>query len=230
MISYDSYKNRIEKVARVKAVILRFKFLIIGVLAVIIAGVTALLATKGMVTSAMVLPAEITYGDEYSPTAATAFLSGVTYEYSVQGTDEWSEEKPLKVGKYFARTVTDKAIGKGYGEPVGFEILPKAAEFVLNDTQMTYGTAPSKYSLNGIISGDRIRTVDFIYDYHDTEEYDDWSVDVFVGAGGVRVVNKNGEDMSDCYTYEALTKSIALRRRAISVQMKPATSVYTARP
>lgn len=230
MISYDSYKNRIEKVARVKAVILRFKFLIIGVLAVIIAGVTALLATKGMVTSAMVLPAEITYGDEYSPTAATAFLSGITYEYSVQGTDEWSEEKPLKVGKYFARTVTDKAIGKGYGEPVGFEILPKAAEFVLNDTQMTYGTAPSKYSLNGIVDGDRIRTVDFIYDYHDTEEYDDWSVDVSVGAGGVRVVNKNGEDMSDCYTYEALTKSIALRRRAISVQMKPATSVYTGAP
>ena len=64
MISYDSYKNRIEKVAKVKAFVVRFKFLIIGVLAVLIAGVTALLATKGMVTVAMSLPAEITYGDD----------------------------------------------------------------------------------------------------------------------------------------------------------------------
>ena len=63
MISYDNYKNRIEKLAKVKKFILKFKFLILGVLALIIAGVTVILCIKGTVTAPLTLPAQIIYGD-----------------------------------------------------------------------------------------------------------------------------------------------------------------------
>ena len=99
-VSYDSYKNRIEKLAKFKNFVVKYKFLIMGVLAVIIGGVSALMATKGMITEDIVLADTFTYGQSYAPTAASAFLSGVEYEYSLQGSDEWTDKKPVKVGKY----------------------------------------------------------------------------------------------------------------------------------
>lgn len=226
-VSYDSYKNRIEKVAKFRNAVLKYKFLIIGVLAVIIAGITSLLVTKGMVTSAMVLPEQITYGEDYAPAEAAAFLSSVGYEYRVQGSDEWSEDKPLKVGKYSARTVTNKTVGKGYGEPVDFEILPVEAEFVIDDTTLQYGDDPENYALSNLVAkyGDRIDKdrLPFTYDYNDEE----WTVDVSVGAGDLKIIDRNGNDSSNCYTYSAVKKTLDLTKRRIGVAPAQKSDTYT---
>ena len=76
MISYDSYKNRIEKVAKFKRFVFKFKFLFIGIFALIIAAITGLLVAKGSISGATVLSAsEIYYGDAYEVTPASAFMS-----------------------------------------------------------------------------------------------------------------------------------------------------------
>ncbi len=229
MISYDSYINRIQKVAKVKNFVVKYKFLIIGVLAVIIAGVTALLATKGMVTSAMVLDARYSYGESYSPTSATAFLSDVTYEYSLKGTDEWTEVKPVKVGTYLARTVTDKAIGKGYGDPVEFEISPKEVELSIVSDTMTYGDAPV-CAFDNIVSayGDKIYSAVSTYDLPKTDSPEDMRVDVTVNK--VIVLDKDGNDSSECYSYSAVTKTLTLNKRALNVAPVSRTETYSGAP
>ncbi len=228
-VSYDSYKNRIEKLAKVKAFIVRFKFLIIGVLAVLIAGIASLLATKGMITSAMVLPTQITYGEAYYPDGASAFLSDVTYEYCEQGTDGWTDKKPIKAGKYLARTVTNKAVGKGYGDPVAYEILPKEIEFVFKNNEtdgLVYGSAPdrSDYEVTGLITeyGDRIGGVDFKYDYDDANS----KTGVTVNEGAVKIENSIVGDCSGCYTYSAKSTSYALVAKNISFRLADVTETY----
>ncbi|MDE7082448.1 MAG: hypothetical protein K2O89_01930 [Clostridia bacterium] len=228
MISYDNYINRIQKVAKFKNFVVKFKFLIIGVLAVIIAGITALLVMKGTITSDMVLPAQITYGDSYAPAQASAFLSGVTYEYSLKGTDEWTEEKPVKAGEYLVRTVTSKAIGKGYGDPVEFEILPKQLDFVLKEGQtVTYGFTP-EYTVTGLVSSysDRVEGIDFDYAYPTSDDESEWTVGVTLNAGGIRIVDKNGNDLSDCYTYDTVSGDFAFAKRSVAVKLKNASDVY----
>lgn len=227
MISYDSYKNRIEKVAKVKAFVVRFKFLIIGVLAVLIAGVTALLATKGMVTVAMSLPAQITYGDDYAPTEASAFLSSVSYEYALKGTDEWTEDKPLKVGKYLARTVTNQAFGKGYGDPVEFEITKKDAVLSINSDSVTYGNDPD-CTLDGIVSkyGDRIVNVNGAYEMPEK----DGNFTIKYKTGKLTITDADGNDSSDCYSYEAAEKDILLTQRTINVKLDDIIHTYDGAP
>lgn len=227
MISYDSYKNRIEKVAKVKAFVVRFKFLIIGVLAVLIAGVTALLATKGMVTVAMSLPAQITYGDDYAPTEASAFLSSVSYEYALKGTDEWTEDKPLKVGKYLARTVTNQAFGKGYGDPVEFEITKKDAVLSINSDSVTYGNDPD-CTLDGIVSkyGDRIVNVNGAYGMPEK----DGNFTIKYKTGKLTITDADGNDSSDCYSYEAAEKDILLTQRTINVKLDDIIHTYDGAP
>lgn len=224
MISYDGYKNRIEKVAKAKAFIFKYKFLFIGMLAILIGGITALLVMKGTVTSAFVLPEQVIYGDEYSPSDASAFLSGVDYEYTLQDKEEWTAEKPVKVGKYFVRTVTNRAIGKGYGEPVAFEILKKEASLTFNEneTSLIYGDSP-EITLEGLVSDyDRIRSADCDFEY----DTDDWTVKVSAASGSVRIVDKNGEDSSYCYSYTGIEKTFNLLKRAIRVELKSSADTY----
>lgn len=214
MISYDSYKNRIEKVAKVKAFVVKYKFLIIGILAILIAGISALLATKGMITLATSLPAEIVYGDDYNPTEATAFLSDVKFEYSLQGRDEWSEEKPLKVGAYRVRTVTNQAFGKGYGDPINFTIVKRKATLTIKSDSMTYGNEPV-CELDEIVKkyGDSITAVGAKYDLPKSGE----SMQVDVTVSKVIITDGNGNDSTDCYEYAPASKEITLEKRIINV-------------
>ncbi len=230
-VSYDSYKNRIEKLAKFKNFVVKYKFLIMGVLAVILGGASALMATKGMITTDITLSADTyTYGDSYTPTVGTAFLSDVGYEYSVQGSDEWTEQKPVKVGKYSVRAVSNKLVGKGYGTPVDFEILPKKVEFAFGDeTSLTYGNKPQRYNVDGLVLSDKIDVngAAFAYDYHDeADDVSDWTVDVTVAAGSVKIVDKNGNDSSDCYIYETAEKTFALTKRNLPVRLQSSNDIY----
>ena len=128
MISYDNYKNRIEKLAKAKRIIHKFRFLIIGALALVIAVSVGLMLAKGSYMSAMTLSAQnISFNESYEVTPAKAFLASARsqrVEYSIEGSDEWTTEKPVKAGKYLARTVSPKIVGYSYSTPVAFEITP----------------------------------------------------------------------------------------------------------
>ncbi|MDE6505591.1 MAG: hypothetical protein K2L42_06970 [Clostridia bacterium] len=223
MISYDNYKNRIEKLAKAKKFILKFKFLILGVLALIIAGVTVILCIKGTVTAPLVLPARIVYGESYEPVGASAIMSGITYEYRAEG-GEWKNEKPIKAGKYSVRAVSEKAFGaKGYGESVEYEILPKEAQFTINDDSLIYGDNPSGFTLSPLVYGDKLQKESLSFDFKDflTEE-----TDVTVDISSVKITDINGGDSSSCYKITADAKSVRLIERKLNVKPAAQTFVY----
>ncbi len=226
-VSYDSYKNRIEKLAKFKNFVVKYKFLIMGVLAVIIGGVSALMATKGMITEDIVLADTFTYGQSYAPTAASAFLSGVEYEYSLQGSDEWTDKKPVKVGKYSVRAVTDKVIGNGYGKTLNFEILPAEITFTFNnngEASLTYGSDPSKsdYSYSGLVPayGDSVRGVVFDYDYPEAVGED---VGVTLKKLDIRA---GDEDRSECYVYKTPSTKYKFAAKSVSFKLADASETY----
>lgn len=227
-VSYDSYKNRIEKLAKFKNFVVKFKFLIIGVLAVIIGGISALLATKGMITADMTLSGDtFTYGQSYSPAGATAFLSDVNYEYALQGTDEWTDKKPVKVGKYSVRAVTDKVIGNGYGKIVNFEILPAEITFAFNNSgeaTLVYGSDPAKsdYGFTGLVPayGDSVKGAVFDYDYPEAVGGD-------VGVTLKKLDIRAGEeDRSDCYVYNTPSTTYKFAAKPVSFKLENVSETY----
>ncbi len=64
MISYDTYQNKIKRVAAVKNFIVRFRALFISLFAALIALAAAFVFTKGIITQDVVLPEKIVYGDD----------------------------------------------------------------------------------------------------------------------------------------------------------------------
>ena len=66
MISYDTYQNKIKRVAAVKNFIVRFRALFISLFAALIALAAAFVFTKGIITQDVVLPEKIVYGDDYA--------------------------------------------------------------------------------------------------------------------------------------------------------------------
>ena len=227
-VSYDSYKNRIEKLAKFKNFVDKYKFLIMGVLAVILGGAAALMATKGMITTDIALSADTyTYGDSYTPTAGTAFLSDVGYEYSVQGSDEWTDKKPVKVGKYSVRAVSNKLIGKGYGTPVNYEILPAKINFEFKTnktTSLVYGSKPAKsdYEYTGLVSslGDTVNDIEFDYDYPDKV-----GEDVAVTLKTLDITG-GGEDRSDCYEYDKPSANYTFEAKTVSFKIANVSETY----
>ncbi len=223
MISYDNYKNRIEKLAKVKKFILKFKFLILGVLALIIAGVTVILCIKGTVTAPLTLPAQIIYGDNYEPQGASAIMSGITYEYKAEN-GEWTKEKPIKAGKYSARAVAEKVFGaKCYGDAVEYEILPKEAHFVINDDSVIYGDNPADFTLSPLVYGDKLQKESLFFGFKDflTQE-----TDVTVDISSIKITDINGGDSSSCYKITTEQKAVRLIERKLSVKPAALQFVY----
>ncbi|MDE7300838.1 MAG: hypothetical protein K2N47_01570, partial [Clostridia bacterium] len=229
---YEQYQNRILKLAKFKRVLHKFRFLIIGLLALLIAGVSALLATKGLVTDGMSLSAtEVYFNEEYEVTPAKAFLvsdGSQKIEYrlvkDVNGNpvdSGWTDVKPDLVGTYEVRTVLPKAIGVGYSDTMELRILPIEANITLGDT-VRYGDKPT-CTIPELVDGNVVSMEDLDFEYEDitkTETY------VNVVKDSLKIVkNVNGElvDYTDCYnfTYENNTNfvpsPIKILRREITI-------------
>ncbi len=226
MISYDNYKNRIEKLAKAKRIIHKFRFLIIGALALVIAVSVGLMLAKGSYMSAMTLSAQnISFNESYEVTPAKAFLASARsqrVEYSIEGSDEWTTEKPVKAGKYLARTVSPKIVGYSYSTPVAFEITPLDANFEILGDSMVYGELPEYYT-TGLISGHSVDTqaLDFAYDNYGAD-----STRVDVVQSSFKIIDRNGEDFTSCYNVTFSGKQLDVTNRALTVKPTDKTVIY----
>ncbi len=223
MISYEKYENKIVKVAKFKKFVVRFKFLFIGIFLAVIAAITGLLIAKGTVSGAVTFSAQtIYYGEEYTVTPASAFLSGTSVEYAAVGSSEWSAEKPVLAGKYRARTVSSKTVGKGHGKESDFEILPRSSEFIITSDSVVYGNAPNGVTLSGLVLGDRLDKsgLTFIYDTYLSDE-----ANVELDLTSLRIINANGEDRTNCYAVETAPKKLSIQSR--SILLSPADFRFT---
>lgn len=226
MISYDNYKNRIEKLAKAKRVVHKLRFLIAGVLALIVAGSIGLMVAKGSYMSETALSASTVYfNEDYEVTPAKAFLASAKQqrvEYSPVG-GEWTEEKPVKAGTYLARTVSPKLVGHSYSQPVEFTILPLSANFEITGDSVVYGNVP-EYRYSGIVSSQKIDEESLVFDY---QSYGEAQTQVDVNGASVKVIDKvSGEDFTSCYEFTFTGKNLTVSNRKIEVRAEERAAVY----
>ena len=220
MISYDNYKNRIEKLAKVKRKLHKFRFLIAGALTVVLGASVGLMVAKGTYMSDMTLSSQtVTFNEPYDVKPAKAFLASENtqkIEYRSDGSGEWTTQKPVKAGKYYARTVSPKIVGYNYSSPVSFEILPiSGAQFTITDEKVTYGETPH-YNLSKLLSQHKVVDDGLIFDYAD---YAADVTEVSVNLSSVKIVDADGEDFTSCYEITPVGKTLRVNQRTAKLNM-----------
>ena len=246
MISYDSYQNRIKKVAAVKNFIVRFRALFISLFALLIGLSLALIFAKGMITQKLVLPDRIIYGDNYADSIQPpkAFLSDVDYQFKRIGepqntksaakyalTDdetaeesEWSYELPTFAGKYLVRMVSNKIFGKSYSEPKEFEIETFATEFIIESDTVVYGEMPENYTFK-LTNGDTLIVENVVFDYDKPAEN---ITDICANASSFTILNKKGEDVTFCYNISVQKKEgVEILPQSVTITPASLEAVYS---
>lgn len=213
---YEAYEKRIKKVAHAKNVVIRFKALIIAVISTIIALSTGYVSTKGIVTSEISGPKEIIYGEDFD-FSANALFTGVGFEYSVDGVT-WTNNVPTTPGTYYVRTVTDKSVGKGYGDPVKITIKPKVVDVTIVEEQIEYGTIPNISAV--LIGNDKI--VDYDVEFSSIVSN---TTSAIVKEGSIIVMNGD-EDVTSRYSFNLISKEISYSKKVLDVSPIDYEKVY----
>lgn len=216
---YDSYQRKINKIVLFMRKVFRHMVKIVIVASVLFAIGVTVMFTKGMITGAPECPPEITYG-EVMDFKAEAFLSNVTYEYSVPGSGVWSDEPPSAPGEYVMRAVSTTAFGsKRYSDESSFTLLKKAIEVTVNEKETVYG---DMLTVNAALSeGDSIRC-----DNYHFESMTDSNTLVWADESAIVITDKNGLDVTDSYDISIVESSISVLPRPITVTVEDRSIVY----
>ena len=151
---YDAYVVKMKKLVKIRNWIIKYKFLLLAIAVIILAGTISFLASIGSISIVNDCKEEIVYGEKIK-FEASAFLKEVTYEYRGDGIRQWTTELPIYPGEYEVRGVAKGFFGNNkYTESQEFKILPKEVSLSVSTNTVQYG---DNISLSGsLISGDKL--------------------------------------------------------------------------
>lgn len=219
---YQPYEQKMQKLADIKAKILRYKYLILACLLIILAGISTLLYFKGTIREDIVLKTQYEYGENIS-CESKAFMAKTKIVFYQNGKEV---KGPIRPGEYTARVVARGAFGiKKYGATHKFIIVPKIAEVSLSSQSCTYGETPT-IRVDGLIVGDSVDTQRLNFIYYDVLGDEPM---VQIEEGSFAVYNKQWIDVTDCYDFQNSVydkKSITWTKRYITVKTGGMTHVY----
>ncbi len=199
-MDYDSYKLRINKINNIKNNILRFKWLIISILVLIIIAFSTYASLKGRVMHVS-YSNTLTYGDNYTIECNNFFESSNTLEYAKEDEDEWTKDKPVLTGKYKFRVISNGLFKKRISKNYYFEIDKRELLIDVIDTEIIYGKTPT-YETLGFVDGDNLTSLTF--------NYKDKTLSntlVNLELDSVSIVNASGENVTACYEIHSNTTS-----------------------
>ncbi len=215
---YESYKNKIERLAKIRDFIIKYRAIFITILAIILAGVIALLSYIGSFTSPLSCSNNVVYGNSVQCTQE-AFLSNVTYEYKVN--DTWQTEKPIYPGEYLVRGVSKNGFGiKRYSEETAFTIIPKNVDLFVKNQQTTYGDKPTLYG--NLINGDKVEGGTFEY----IDKVTNVKTPITLLDGTLTFKNTSGEDITGAYNYVLKDTEILVTKRPLQITANSSNKEY----
>lgn len=220
---YENYRAKMNKLAGVLGVARRFRVLILCVCAAVVATVAVFFAVSGLVYDIEGCPASIAVGESL-PYSAGAVFNSVRYEYSVEGSEEWSAVQPARPGEYLVRSVSKSVFGGDrYGAVHSFVITPKTVAVRVAEDEITYGenltvTAELAYS-------DKIICGNFIYGDYSAEK-----TTVQADKDNISVVDENGADVKSSYNFEFVTSEIKFLKRDITIIAENYSEGYNGSP
>lgn len=220
---YDSYYKKISKIADFWKKVFKHIVPISISIGVVLAALIAFMATKGIVfddknQSGKI---ELVYGKPISMNASALF-SDVSYEYSSNNGSTWSEKAPVLPGNYQVRAVAKGFFGQvRHGKVYSLVIAPKAIDVKVIDPEGVYGEL---LNVGADLSyGDVISCGEFAFTYDNISEYKTVATPI---VGAVKILNKNGEDVTKAYTLKAVGSEVKLNKRPVTVFVEDKGTVY----
>lgn len=219
---YDKFVNRMQKALKTKRFISKNKIIIMISCAIVLLLTLSYLFTSGVVVDVNI-PEEFVYGEELE-VKGNALFKKVTYEYRLEGSDEWTDVQPTASGKYEVRAVAEKIIGgKSYSDPVEFVIKPKEVEVSVVSATLEFGQKPNITA--DLEEGDHFVYADFAYD-----NYASSTTSASVIIESIIVHNKAGEEVTSSYTFVNKSAEVKFTSKTLNVKAADATKVYDGTP
>ena len=219
---YQTYKNKVGKVAEVLRSLLSHMVLCIVCAAMLVVTFVALAIATGGVYAEQGVPERMYYGEKLSY-SARGILSSVKYEYGYideQGQVSWSSVEPEYPGTYRLRTVSRSLFGstlhvKEYEyviEPLPMEVAAAGEAFVWGDEIVVQ--APT-------VNGDQLAEYSLI-----REDLEGDQVDISADPDSIVIRNKAGEDVTHAYVISTPDKRMKVLPRAVTIAVADVTFVY----
>ena len=220
---YESYKTKLAKINDFLKILRRFRILILSLLAFVVALLIVIFSVYGIVHDNGFTSQDWTYGEtlEYDASAA---MTSVRFEYVPQGGDEWTDGLPVQAGSYTVRSYARNIFGgKRYGEEHTINIYPRAVELTIAGDTLVYGDMPV---LTGdLVRGDRAECTQISY-----ADITAFETEISVDASAIRFYTADGTDVTASYTFGAVSRSVEVLPRDITVVVSDAEKVYDATP
>lgn len=219
-MQYDSYRAKVNKVAGILGKMYAHRLIIAIALAALTLILTALVMTKGLLVAESNCPAEVTYGDKLG--YRVHFMTAKThYEYREQGSNSWSEEKPIFPGRYQVRAYGKNALGeRTYTEVHDFTIIPRPLTLRVADTSVEYGDTLS-IKAYGLAKGDKASCQVIITDRGVTP------TTAYADTSTLKITDKKGNDRLRGYVIQEVEHAtVHIKPRALTVTVRNASKVY----
>ena len=221
---YESYVEKILKVAKVKDFFHRFRILFISIFALITLLTSGYLTTKGMIIKEITVSQVVKYGDKID-CDAKALFTRIEYEFKHEDSNTWSTIEPTQLGQYEVRAVAKKSFGrKSYSDVASFEVLPQALTITIDSNSVIYGDQPS-YSTDGLVKGDKIQEIEFTF-----ENVMLTNTNVSLDVDNIKIVNSNGHEVTKAYVITCEDKNVNIDEVDLVIKLKDITKEYDGQP
>ena len=218
---YQDYKKKMLRIRKVIDVFYHLRFVFLGIAIVTAASITTLDLTKGNITEVSDFEISYTYGDEIKY-SGSAFMGDVSFEFRKMGQTEkdWTEKEPHLVGIYEARAKSLGNHGYKYSKVSSFEIKPYPVDINIAVSKIDYGNKHPKLEYQ-LLGSDTLNDEDVVVTYADlTKNTTTASIDL----DSIKVHDKDGNDITSCYTFTTEDKEITFNKVNITVNYAASTT------
>ena len=222
---YERYANKIKRLAAIRDIILKFKFVIIGVLIANFTLAVCFLATQGMILGGIKGETVYTYGSDVEYTSSALFAPRPSMEYSSDCGETWVDEAPVMPGEYKVRAVTHRMFFiTQRSEPVDFVIGKKDLVLTVKDIEVEWRETPS-VGADGLVRGD---TLSFVQVAVDSTSIGDVPADIIESTACI--TSTDGVDVTSAYNITAEDGNVNVTARHITLKANDVTKVYDGAP
>ena len=192
-MTYKSYEEKIQRIASVTRGIRKCAKFIAAIVIVAALATGGYLFAKGMMIGGVTCAPVVPYGDVMEPSSVVV-MGDASYEYAVEGSEEWSPTPPSMPGRYRVRAVTQRSFGLvSYSKPTTFTVERRKVTVTVKEDSIAYGDMPTAVADLG--EGDRFDYVELIFE-NDGEVFLNPTM-VKVAKDTIRILNKDGQDVTN---------------------------------
>lgn len=222
---YERYADKIKRIAAVRDIILRFKFLIIGVLVANFILTVCFLATQGMILGGIKGETEYTYGNDVEFRATALFSLRPSMEYSSDGGETWEKEAPVMPGEYKVCAKTHRMfVIPQRSESVDFVISKKNLVLTLKDNEVEWREIPS-VNTDGLVRGDALSSVEVVVD---STAIGEATADIMESTACI--TSPDGNDVTGAYNITAEDGTVNVIAKLVTLKANDVTKTYDGTP